>query len=77
MNNTTDTLNMTIQNSTEISTEIVSNTFIGLTTPFTMNPLIDIIIIALIAALFTTILNKYLTDQVAIKALRKEMKKNH
>lgn len=65
-----DSLNTTLQNVTQ---EIP--TFIGLTTPFSYSPLIDIAIISFIAAVFTTLLNKYLTDQVAIKALREEMKK--
>ena len=50
-------------------------TFIGLNVPFTTEPWLDILIVSIIAALFTTLLNKYLTDQVSIKALRKEMKK--
>lgn len=66
-----ESMNSTVVNA---ATE-VSKTFLGLQTPFSMNPLIDMIIIALIVGLFTTILNKYLTDQVAIKALRAEMKK--
>lgn len=78
MNNTTTSveniINSTLQNTTQIVQE-VTPTFIGLPTPFTTSPFLDILIISIIASLFTTMLNKYLTDQVAIKALRAEMKK--
>lgn len=66
-----ESLNQTLIN----STTQVSQTFLSLQTPFTMNPLIDMVVIAIVVGLFTTLLNKYLTDQVAIKALRAEMKK--
>lgn len=68
-----ETMNQTI-NSTLQNVSQVDPTFIIFQTPFSTSPLIDILIISIIAALFTTLLNKYLTDQVAIKALRKEMK---
>lgn len=75
---TNTTLNETINNSLNSTIQNVSQaidpTFIIFNTPFSTSPLIDILIISIIAALFTTLLNKYLTDQVAIKALRKEMK---
>ena len=42
--------------------------------PFTGYPSLDIFIITLVICLFTTLINKYMTDQVKIKALRLEMK---
>lgn len=49
-------------------------TVLGQTLPFTASPIIDIFLISLVAALFITLVNKYLSDQIKIKALRKEMK---
>ncbi|MFP4402059.1 MAG: hypothetical protein ACLFPL_02410 [Candidatus Nanoarchaeia archaeon] len=66
-------INSTLTNSTQSITE--TGKFIIFEVPFSINPFVDILIISIVAALFTTILNKYLTDQVAIKALRAEMKK--
>jgi len=47
---------------------------IGLSIPFTGSAVIDIFFITLFTSLFITLVNKYLGDQVRIKALRKEMK---
>lgn len=62
----------TLQNSTTAVLE--QGKFIVFEVPFSVDPLVDILLISIVAALFTTILNKYLTDQVSIKALRAEMK---
>ncbi|MCH8519218.1 MAG: hypothetical protein LAT82_00495 [Nanoarchaeota archaeon] len=70
---TTTSFNSTIETMSSNMSSVP--TFIFLEVPFTTGPLLDIFIISLIAALFTTLLNKYLTDQVTIKALRVEMKK--
>ncbi|MFW6285899.1 MAG: hypothetical protein ACOC16_01890 [Nanoarchaeota archaeon] len=48
--------------------------FLGISAPLTMSPLLDILIIAFIGSAFVTIINKYLSDQVKIRALRAEMK---
>lgn len=40
----------------------------------TMSPILDIFLISLAGSLFVTLVNKYLSDQVKIKALREEMK---
>ena len=42
--------------------------------PFSFHPALDIFLITIFASLFTTLINKYMTDQVKIKALRSEMK---
>lgn len=52
----------------------VSQTFIGMTFPFTNSPAMDIFLMSLVASLFITLVNKYMSDQVKIKALRAEMK---
>lgn len=49
-------------------------TILGQTLPFTMSPTLDIFLISLLGSLFITLVNKYLSDQIKIKALRKEMK---
>ena len=49
-------------------------TLFGHSPPFAGNPIIDIFLITLVIVLFTTLINKYMTDQVKIKTLRKEMK---
>ncbi len=51
-----------------------ASTFLGYSAPFTSSPIIDIFLITLLVVIFTTLINKYMTDQVRIKALRKEMK---
>jgi len=61
-------------NQTINQTLIEQNTLMGFSAPFTSSATMDIYIITLIVALFITLVNKYLTDQVAIKALRAEMK---
>ena len=48
----------------------------GMEVPITGYLTFDIFLITLVASLFITIVNKYLSDQVAIKALKKEMKVN-
>jgi uncharacterized membrane protein (DUF106 family) len=47
---------------------------IGLSIPITGYLTLDIFCITLLGSLFVTLVNKYLTDQVKIKALRKEQK---
>jgi len=60
---------------TTINETVVSNiTLIGQNVPLTGSPSIDIFLITLVIALFTTLVNKHFTDQVAIKASRAEMK---
>ena len=66
-----DTLNQTVIDAVN---ETVP-TLLGMSAPFTSSPAIDIALIALVGALFTTLVNKFLSDQVKIKALRVEMKK--
>jgi len=72
-----DTINQTL-NQTIISnindTTNSSLLFMGQTFPITSSPTYDIILITIVAALFITLVNKYLSDQVKIKALRSEMK---
>ena len=51
-------------------------TLLGYTAPFTNNPIVDIYLVTLVTSLFITLVNKYLSDQVAIKALRLEMKES-
>ena len=65
------TINM---NETINQTVVEATTLFGQSVPFTNSPAIDIFLITVFVALFITIVNKYMTDQVAIKALRKEMK---
>jgi len=50
------------------------STILGHTVPISSSPTIDIYLITVLVSLFMTLTNKYLSDQVAIKALRKEMK---
>ncbi len=49
-------------------------TILGYALPITTSPIIDIYLISLVGSLFVTIINKQFTDQVKIKALRKDMK---
>jgi uncharacterized membrane protein (DUF106 family) len=51
-----------------------SSDLFGTTLPLTGNPALDIFCISLLGALFVTLVNKYLSDQIKIKALRAEMK---
>lgn len=53
---------------------VTQNLYLGQTFPITTYPALDIFIITFFVALFITIINKYMTDQVRIKALREEMK---
>ena len=62
------TLNLTVNESLN-QTAYLSN-FV----PFAIHPAVDIFIITLFVSLFTTLINKYMTDQIKIKALRGEMK---
>ncbi len=48
---------------------------LGHTAPFTTSPTLDIFLISLVVSLFITLVNKYMTDQVRIKALKADMKK--
>lgn len=61
MNQTNETINQSVQ-------------FLGANVPFLGTPVLDIFILTVLTALFTTLVRKYLTDQVSIKALRLEMK---
>ncbi len=49
---------------------------LGQNIPFTGSYTLDIYVITLVASLFITLVNKYLSDQVAIKALKQEMKES-
>lgn len=60
-----ETINQTIAQAPQI---------LGVATPLTTSPTIDIFLLTIITALFTTIVRKHMTDQSAIRALRKEMK---
>ncbi|MFT4244873.1 MAG: hypothetical protein ACMXYB_05460 [Candidatus Woesearchaeota archaeon] len=73
VNVTSTSINSSIENGTHNMSSVP--TFIVFEVPFTTGPLLDIFIISLIAALFTTLLTKYLTDQTTIKALRVSLKK--
>lgn len=61
-------------NATKEAVENGSEYFMASSLPFTVSPLIDIFIYSLAVSLFITLVNKYMTDQVKIKALRAEMK---
>lgn len=60
-----ETINQTVQKIPEV---------LGITMPFTNSPIVDIFLLTILTALFTTLVRKYMTDQIAIRALRKEMK---
>lgn len=60
------TINTTLQNTT--------TTVLGYSAPFTTSPIMDIFLITVVTSLFVTLVNKYLGDQIKVKALRKEMK---
>lgn len=51
-----------------------TSTVLGYQVPLTNSVILDIYLITLLVALFITLVNKYLTDQVMIKALKKETK---
>ena len=63
-------------NETLNQSAIQATQFLGHSAPFTGFALIDIYLITLIVAVFTTIVTKYLTDQITIKALRKDLKES-
>lgn len=63
------TINQTLNQSVVEQTQIL-----GATIPITNSLILDVYLITLLVAVFVTLLNKYMTDQVKIKALRKEMK---
>lgn len=59
------TINQTIQKIPEL---------FGSTLPVTSSPIFDIYLITLMTSLFITLVNKYLSDQTKIRALKEEMK---
>ncbi len=65
-------MNQTINET--LSAVVTQSTYKGISLPITPYVALDIFIITFIVALFMTIINKYMTDQITIKALRKEMK---
>ena len=69
------TINETINSTIDLAVNNTA-TVLGYTAPFTSNPIIDIYLITLVTSLFITLVNKYLSDQTAIKALRLEMKES-
>ncbi|MFW6233033.1 MAG: EMC3/TMCO1 family protein [Nanoarchaeota archaeon] len=66
MNATTEAINETLGN----STVLLQNS----TVPITGSLILDLFIISLIMAFFIALINKYLTDQVRIRALKQEVK---
>ena len=66
-------MNETINQSVNITHEIIKNGGINNLIPFTGSIIIDIYLISLIVSLFITLVNKYFLDQVKIKALKAEM----
>ncbi len=68
------TMNQTLNQTITTATNDVINTFLGHTIPVTGNPIYDIYILTLIISLFITLVNKYMSDQKKIKALRAELK---
>ena len=63
-----ETLNETL------SSVVTSNQQFGILFPISGSPILDIFLVTILVALFTTLINKYFTDQTKIKALRLEMK---
>ncbi len=61
-------------NETINQTAVQAVTILGHSAPFTNSAVLDIYLVTLVVALFITLINKYMTDQVAIKALRADMK---
>jgi len=65
-----------------ITTEVINETIVGNSTvllenspvPITGSLLLDLFIISLVMAIFIAGINKYLTDQVRIRALKQEVK---
>lgn len=64
-----ETINNTVLMAANQTPEVL-----GYALPLTGFPVLDIYFITLFAALFTTLINKHFSDQIKIKALRKEMK---
>lgn len=64
-----DSINETIIQATEV---VVPG--LGVVLPFTGHPTLDMFVITLLTTLFTTLIHKFLSDQIAIKALKKEIK---
>lgn len=56
------------------ATSLNATSLLGINIPFSGFVLLDIYLITLVVALFTTIITKYMTDQISIKALRKDLK---
>jgi uncharacterized membrane protein (DUF106 family) len=69
-----ETINETLNQTINQAITNNENSFLSHYIPFTGFPAADIFIITFIVAIFTTIVNKHMTDQVKIKALKKEMK---
>lgn len=72
-----ETINETLNQTLNVTGQEALNqsaTLFGYTAPFTTSPTLDIYLLTLVVSLFITLTNKYMTDQVKIKALRKEMK---
>ncbi len=67
-----DTINQTINDTA--TTILTQNEVAGIMFPLTGSPTMDIFLVTLLVALFTTLVNKKFSDQVKIKALRAEMK---
>ncbi len=67
-------MNETLNQSINVTAQAVQDTLIGSIVPFTGSLTADIFLISLVGSLFVTLVNKYLSDQVKIKALRLEMK---
>lgn len=61
-------------NETLVAAANQTTTLLGHSVPFTGHPALDIFIITLFTSFFVTMINKYFTDQIKIKALRAEMK---
>lgn len=66
-------MNNTI-NETLSQVSIQAPQILGMALPLTNSPAVDIFIITIFSSLFVTLINKFFSDQVAIKALRKDMK---
>lgn len=66
-------MNLTNETISQVVTEAPKE-ILGIAVPILGNPTFDIFFITIFTSLFITIMNKYFTDQIRIKALRKEMK---
>ncbi len=63
-----------VNNTYEAVTYTINSSANLINVPVTWSPTIDIFIISFFVALFTTLINKYMSDQKKIKKTRKEMK---